>query len=154
MSADEYRRAMDALAREATMAPDSADRIERQLLAAISECEAADHVSSRQLRGVGWVPRFGGTRVSWRSWLPAVAALTLFVGTLFVWRTNQRLVRVEHEAVASVAPKKSIPAPAGDRPIEPPPLAVTATHAPSPNRKPPVTVRNVAPGSERATVTM
>jgi hypothetical protein len=137
MSGDDYRRAMDALARETTMAPESAERIERQLLDAFAGRGATDEVRSRRMKGVVWIPRFGGRRAPWRIWISAAAAVVLSVGSLFVWRANHRLVPVEQRAVASVAPTESRPASAGVSAIEPPPSPVTAAHTPRPHRRPP-----------------
>lgn len=138
MSGDDYRRAMDALARETTMAPESAERIERQLLDAFAGRDAIDEVRSRRMKDLVWIPRFGRRRAAWRIWISAAAAVVLSVGSLFIWRANHRLVPVEQRAVASVAPTtESRRESAGVSAVEPPPSPVTAVHPPRPHRRPP-----------------
>ena len=137
MSGEEYRRAMDALARETSLAPESAARIERQLLEAFVECEAADNVS-RRMKGVGWAPRFAGTRARWRIVLAAAAAVVVVVGTLFAWRANHRLIPAKHEVAVSETRQDPARAPAVQPSIEPVrSVTVTAAHSPSPPRTPP-----------------
>jgi hypothetical protein len=72
MSSDDYRRMIDTLAAEARMPPESATRIEQQLLRAFDEREATAQPTPSIL--------------VWRPWLAAAAALVLIVGSLAVWR--------------------------------------------------------------------
>jgi hypothetical protein len=148
MSSEEYQRAMDTLARETRMAPESAARIERQLLDAFASRDAAGAVPLPRKKSFVWFPRAGGKpiTVSWRPWVPAAAAIVLVAGALFVWRENQPLVTHDHWAVPPRTAEKSPPAPADVPTVErPPAVEVRATHSPSPNRNPPKQINVVTP---------
>lgn len=98
MSGDDYRRMMDTLAAEARMPPESATRIEQQLLKAFDE------------RGAVAQPT-PSIRV-WRSWLAAAAALVLIVGSLAVWRLKPvtvNSVMTGGEPSVSVKPSTALP---------------------------------------------
>jgi hypothetical protein len=145
MSSEEYQRAMDTLAQETRMPPESAARIERQLLDAFASRDAADAVRSPRKKSFVWFPRADGKpiTVSWRPWVPAAAAIVLVAGALFVWRENQPLV---NWAVPPRNAEKSPPAPAVVPAIEhPPAVEVRATHSASPNRNPPKQINVVTP---------
>ncbi len=80
---DEYRRAMNALARETKMDPASAHRIEDELLQATIQPETG---SNRH----HWLPRLGeGSNKSPRSWARIAAAILLIAGSLVVWKMTR-----------------------------------------------------------------
>ena len=98
MSGDDYRTMIDTLAAEARMAPESATRIEQQLLRAFDERDAAAQPTP-------------SIRV-WRSWLAAAAALVLIVGSLAVWRLKPvtvNSVMTGGEPSVSVKPSTALP---------------------------------------------
>ncbi len=145
MSGEEYRRAMDTLARETRMPPESSGRIERQLLEAFTSGDAADEVILPRKKSFVWFPRAAGKSigVSWRPWVAAAAAIVLIAGALFVWRVIQPRV---NWAVPSKTAAKSPPAPAVVPTIErPPAVEAQATHSRSPNRNPPKKANVVTP---------
>lgn len=145
MSSEEYQRAMDTLARETRMPPESAARIERQLLDAFASGDAADAVISPRKKSFVWFPRVGGKpiSVSWHPWMPAAAAIIVVAGALFVWRANQPRV---NWAIPQRTAEKSPPAPAVVPTIErPSAVEVRAAHSPSPNRNPPTQINVVTP---------
>jgi len=141
MSGEEYRRAMDALARETTMPPESAARIERELLKAFATRDAAEVVPSPPMKIVGWHSRPNGKSViaSWRVWTSAAAAILLVACVAYLWRTGQPRVNVGHQAAATpTAAEKSPAAPPAANPVIelPSSVEVRAGHSPTPNRKP------------------
>jgi len=145
MSGEEYRRAMDTLARETRMPLESAARIERQLLDAFASRDAAEAVASARKKSFVWFPRAGGQpiTVSWRPWMAVAAAVVLVAGALFVWRENQPRV---NWTVPQRTAEKSPPAPAVVPTIErPSAVEGRAAHSPSPNRNPPKKANVVTP---------
>jgi hypothetical protein len=145
MSGEEYRRAMDTLARETRMPPESAARIEQQILNAFASHDAADAVTSPRKKSFVRLPRTGSKPITatWRPWVPAAAAIVLVAGALFVLLENQPRV---NWAVPPRTAEKSPPAPAVVPTIEQPPaVEVRATHPPSPDRKPPKKANVVTP---------
>jgi hypothetical protein len=86
MSSEEYRRAMETLARETTMPPATAARIERQLMDAFASRDSADVVASPGMKRVIWHSRSERKPIagSWRPWLPAAAAIVLVAGVAFL----------------------------------------------------------------------
>ncbi len=134
MTGDEYRRAMNALARDAKMDPASASGIERNLVTAMATRGSAHTRSSPGMKHIVRLPRLGGKRiaVTWRPWLPAAAAIVIVVGSVFVWRMNGPMVVGEHWAKA---PRPSwTSAPAAKPPAQTighealPPTVVEASH--------------------------
>jgi len=98
MSGDDYRKMIDTLAAEARMPPESAARIEQQLLRAFDERDVAAQPTP-------------SIRV-WRSWLAAAAALVLIVGSLAVWRLKPvtvNSVMTGGEPGVSVKPSTAFP---------------------------------------------
>jgi hypothetical protein len=138
MSSEEYQRAMDTLARETRMPPESAARIEQQLLDAFESRDAADAVQSPRMKSFVWFSRSGGmpTTVSWRPWVPAAAAIVLVGWVAFVWWMNQPLVTDDHWAVPPRAAEKAPPASAVDPTTTQPSAVEVTTHPSSPDRKP------------------
>lgn len=125
MSAEEYARAMDTLARETRMSADSAARIERQLLDALAAVRATDIVPSpRMTSGVA------------RYWMPAAAAIVLVAGAVSVWWMNRPLVNYQVAVPPTVAEK--VVSPRTDDPAVTPPSSakMMARHSPAPSRKP------------------
>jgi hypothetical protein len=147
MSSEEYQRAMDTLARETRMPPESAARIEQQLLDAFESRDAADAVQSPRMKSFVWFSRSGGmpTTVSWRPWVPAAAAIVLVGWVAFVWWMNQPLVTDDHWAVPPRAAEKAPPASAVDPTTTQPSAAEVTTHPPSPGRKSPKKANVVTP---------
>lgn len=148
MSSEEYRRAMDTLARETRMPPESSARIERQLLDAFVSGGAADAVMLPRKKSFVWFPRAGGKpiSVSWHPWMPAAAAIVLVAGALFVWRENQPQVIEDHWVAPPKTAEKSAPAPVvAPTDQKPPAVKVQATHSSSPNRNPPKQINVVTP---------
>lgn len=145
MSGEEYRRAMDTLARTTTMPPESAARIERQLFDAFASGNAADAVTSPRKKSFVWFPRAGGQpiAVSWRPWMAVAAAIVLVAGALFVWRANQPRVNwtVPHRTTEKSRPAPAV-VPTTERPSA---VDVRTTHPPSPGRKPPKKANVVTP---------
>jgi len=137
MSADEYRGAMDALARETTMAPESATRIERYLLDAFESRDAADGAHTPAVKSV-W---------TWRPWIYAAAAIVLVVGVGYVWWADQPPVNVGRQ--------KAQPTVAEHVPAAPPTVESTVdrsssvevktAHPPTPKRKPAKNTNVVTP---------
>ena len=135
MSGDEYRRAMEALARETTMPPESAARIEQQLLEAFATRDAANTLPSSQVKRVVW------RSLSWRPWVATAAGLLLVACVGYLWRAGQPRVNVGRQSSPTRTAENSPAAPPAvaatiDRSS---PVAVTAAHSPASNRKPPNT---------------
>jgi len=147
MSAEEYRRAMDTLSRETTMPPESAARIERQLLDAFVSREDVNVAPSSRMKSVTWFPRTGGkpVTVSWRPWVPVAAAIVLAAWVAFVWWMN-RPVSVREPWAAPPKFTEKAPAPPVVDPASSHPSPVEAvTHSPSPERRPPKQSNVVTP---------
>ena len=125
MSAEEYARAMDTLARETRMSADSAARIERQLLDGLAAGHDAHVVPVPRMKTV--VPRY---------WMPAAAAIVLVVGAVFAWWMNRPLVDYQLAVPPTVAEK--VVSPRTDDPgVTPPSSAkVMVPHSPASSRKP------------------
>jgi hypothetical protein len=140
MSSQEYQRAMDTLARETRMPPESAARIERQLLDAFESRDLVDVVQSPRMKSFVWFSRTGGMpiTVSWRRWVPAAAAIALVASVAFVWWMNQPLVSDDHYhwAVPPRVAEKAPPAPALDPTTTQPSAVEVTTHPQGPDRKP------------------
>lgn len=126
MSGEEYRRAMEALARETTVAPESAARIEQELLEAFATRDADEAVASPRVR-----------RVAWRPWMSAAAAILLVACVAYLWWTGQPRVNVAHQAATPLRTAENAAAPPPvARAIEPPrSVTVTAAHSPSPTKR-------------------
>ena len=144
MSGEEYRQAMDTLARETRMPPGSATRIERQLLDAFASRDPADAVQSPRMKSVFWFSRAAGKplTVSWRPWVPAAAAVVLFAGIAFLGWTNRQPPPTIRPNISAAA-EKVLPAPADD-PATTPAVELNAD-APSLDRKPPKKANVVTP---------
>jgi hypothetical protein len=109
MSGEEYRRAMDTLARETTMPPESAARIERQLLDALATRDAAAVNPSAPVNTVGWHLRSTRTPiiVSWRPWVSAAAAILLVASCVaYLWWAGQPRVNVGQQATPPAAAER------------------------------------------------
>jgi len=149
MSGEEYRQAMDALARETRMRPESAARIEQQLLDTFESRDAADVVQSPLMKSFFWFSRAGGKpiTVSWRPWVPAVGAVVLVAGAGFVWWMNQPLVVRDYVMAPPPAIRKEAPAPVVDKTVDRPHVESKSPSAaaPSPDRKPPKNANVVTP---------
>ena len=76
MTGDEYKDAIDALAKSTEMPPEHAARIERDLLQVFVEHHGAPAPAGRR-----WA------RTGWRAWLAAAAALVTVAGGLEALRT-------------------------------------------------------------------
>jgi hypothetical protein len=90
---DEYRQAMKALARDTSMAPTTAARIEQELLDALADPDAANVRSPSRIKRLAW-RRSNATPmvVSWRPWIAAAAAVVLVAAALLSWSLNQPTV--------------------------------------------------------------
>ena len=127
MSAEEYRRAMDALARETTMPPESAERIERQLLEAFASREDDDVAPSPRKKSVAWRP-----------WLSAAAAIVLAAGTTLVWWMTHTTVFQHYDFEPRPATERpSAPATVTVESVKRPPVesgTASGPRSPHPNR--------------------
>src|SRR5262245_47104658 len=148
MSGEEYRRAMDTLARETRMPSESAARIEQRLLDAFATRDAADVIPSSPMKAFGWRPRSSGKPViaSWRPWTSAAAAILLVVCVAYLWRSVQPRMNVGH-LTSPPRPAEKPPAapPAGVSTIERTSSAEVRIAHPSPNRRPPKKTNVVTP---------
>jgi hypothetical protein len=142
MSGEEYRRAMDTLARETRMPPESAARIERQLVDAFATHDAAAVIPSAPMKTVGWHLR--ATRkpiiASWRPWLSAAAAILLVACVAYLRWTGQPRVNVGHLATPPTAAESPAVPPTVSPTIDRSSSVEMATaHSASPTRRPPKT---------------
>ena len=121
MSGDDYRRMIDTLAAEARMPPESATRIEQQLLRAFDERESTAQPTPSIL--------------VWRPWLAAAAALVLIVGSLAVWRLTSVTVNSVMTGVEPIVSVKPSTTPLVEVPVTPKSSAsMGATTLPRPHR--------------------
>jgi len=90
---DEYRQAMKALARDTSMSPTTAARIEQTLLDALADPDAANVRYGSRIKRLVW-RRSNATPmiVSWRPWIASAAAVVLVVAALFSWSVKQPTV--------------------------------------------------------------
>lgn len=125
---DEYERRMDALARETSMDPASAQRIEDELLQAMTpQATASIPSSDRRSHRSLWLPPLGG-----RSWPRIAATIVVIAGSLFVWKTTRSVP----------APERTFAGPPSDRSSPPPAVVVEKTNPPAASdRKLPAAVR-------------
>lgn len=146
MTGDEYRTAMNALAREAKMPEASAARVEQKLLSALARRATSGASGPNGLKRATWGPAASGPRVmvSWRRWLPAVAAIVLLACVLLLWRFNRPTVTVERWAAPPPASAKArdmqLPAPRAPQVVAIPPALSPhpVSHAAVPKPSPPV----------------
>jgi hypothetical protein len=143
MSAEEYRRAMDALSRETTMPRESAARIERHLLDAFATRDAAAVVHSPRMKSFVWRPRSSGrpVTVSWRPWVPAAAAVVV-AGVAFLAWAASRPQSSPPRGYVSAAPEAEKPPRVRvglEANATAPSPAEVISHSPAPSRKPPKT---------------
>jgi hypothetical protein len=148
MSGEEYRRAMDTLARETIIAPESAARIERQLLNAFASREAAT-VPSPRMKSVIFFRRVAAKPIAltWRAWVPAAAVIVLVASGAFVWWMNRPLVTSDRPSQSTAPPKavKNVPlVPAVERNATAAP-AVEVARSGHPGRRPPKKTNVVTP---------
>ena len=96
MSGEEYRRAMDTLARESRMPHESAARIERQLLDAFATRNPVNVVPSPSMK-----------TLAGRSWVAAAAAIILVASVAYLWRLDRPLVNAGRQPAPSSAAAES-----------------------------------------------
>jgi len=99
---DEYRRGMEALARDTKMSPARAQRIEDELLQAMTSHEIAEHKIAEH--NIPWLPPSGG-----RSWLRIAAAVVLVAGALWAWQMKRPVALPDRTFVESQS-NRSTPA--------------------------------------------
>lgn len=132
---DEYRQAMKALARDTSMSPTSAARIERELLDALAGLDATRMQAPPRIRRMVW-RRSNGTpvAVSWRPWIAAAAAVVLVAAALFSWLVNQPTVTGKQD-VSPDASRHTSPPRVEKATNRPAVLPATTTAAPRPGRR-------------------
>jgi hypothetical protein len=133
---DEYRRAMEALARDTKMSPASAQRIEDELLQAMASHEIAEpKIAEHKIAGhsIPWLPpsayaqtRYGGPPKPWRrrsggrSWLRIAAAVVLVAGVLWAWQMKRPVGLPERTLVESQSDRSTPTAAVGiEKPGQP-----------------------------------
>jgi hypothetical protein len=148
---DEYRRAMDALARETKMPPATAARIERQLADAFAAHDSTDVIASSRMKSVVWRSGSEGKSIteSWRLWLPAAAAIVLVAGVaLLAWINRQPPPGRDHDRGQRAAIEKPSPPRVVDETVNRRPLDSTTTivaSSPHPTRTAPQKTNVVTP---------
>jgi hypothetical protein len=113
--------------------------MERHLLDAFASHDAADAVPSPRMRSVVWRPGSGGKPItlSWRAWVPAVAAVVLVAGAGLVWWMNRPLVVFDYGMAPPTGARKDAPAPIVDKTVDRPAVESQSASVvpPSPRRK-------------------
>jgi hypothetical protein len=132
---DEYRQAMKALARDTSMSPASAARMERELLDALTGLDAVEVQARSPTSRLVW-RRSNGTpvAVSWRPWIAAAAAVLVVAAALFSWLVEQPTVTGKQDVSPDAARHTSPPV--GEKSTSRPAvLPATAAATPRPGRR-------------------